>query len=124
MDTERPSYFAIIPADVRYDKDLNPNAKLLYGEITCLANKNGYCYATNSFFADLYGVDKATISRWITQLKDKGYIDVFIIKSKDNQIVERRIRISCKKINQKLGGISLCNNIEEIWNTVFFKRAS
>ncbi len=102
LEEEKPSYYAIIPSDVRYDKDLAPNAKLLYGEITCLANKTGFCFATNAYFSNLYGVEKETISRWITQLKDKGFIDVLYINGKDNQITERRIRISCRKIDTPL----------------------
>lgn len=41
---EQPNYYAIIPACVRYAK-IKANAKLLYGEITALANKTGECYA-------------------------------------------------------------------------------
>ena len=33
------NYYAIIPATVRYDKDFKPAEKLLYGEVTALANK-------------------------------------------------------------------------------------
>ena len=47
------SYYAIIPANVRYDPDLTPNAKLLYGEITALTNDKGYCWASNNYFANL-----------------------------------------------------------------------
>lgn len=67
-------YYAIIPADVRYDPDLNPNAKLLYGELTSLCNQKGYCWATNEHFSELYGLSVRTISRLITQLESKGYI--------------------------------------------------
>lgn len=74
--SENVSYYAIIPAEVRYDKDLPPNAKLLYGEITALCNKEGYCFASNEYFANLYGVSKRSITGWIAALADKGYITV------------------------------------------------
>ena len=68
------NYYAIIPADVRYDNRLKPNAKLMYGEFTCLCNIYGYCFATNKYFAELYNVSTNTISEWINQLKRYGYI--------------------------------------------------
>ena len=34
------SYYAIIPANVRYDNSLNANAKLLYGEIMVLVKQH------------------------------------------------------------------------------------
>lgn len=71
---DNPGYYAVIPATVRYDTTLSANTKLLYGEITSLCNEKGYCYATNNYFADLYGVSKISISRWIKQLIDQGYI--------------------------------------------------
>lgn len=67
-------YYAIIPADVRYDPDLKPNAKLLYGELTSLCNQKGYCWATNEHFSELYGLSVGTVSRLISQLEAKGYI--------------------------------------------------
>lgn len=68
------NYYAIIPADVRYDEKLTPNAKLLYGEITALCNEKGYCWANNQYFSNLYGVSKTTISKWINQLIKRGYV--------------------------------------------------
>ena len=75
---EKKSYYAIIPANVRYDADLTPNAKLLYGEITALCNEKGYCWATNDYFAKLYSTSEKTITRCIKNLADKGYIETEI----------------------------------------------
>ena len=68
------NYYAIIPASVRYDSNISANAKLLFGEITALCNDKGYCWATNEYFADLYDTSNRTIQRWLTDLKDAGYI--------------------------------------------------
>ena len=92
----KPNYYAIIPATVRYSK-LKPNTKLLYGEITALASKEGYCFASNRYFANLYDVTKNTISSWISDLKKEGFITVMIVKE-GNQVIERRIGITKNEI--------------------------
>ena len=74
MEKESPNYYAIIPANVRYDKRLKDKAKLLYGDITALSNKNGYCYASNRYFANLYGIAKMTVSQLIKNLEENHYI--------------------------------------------------
>ena len=66
---EQVNYYAIIPATVRYNKELKFAESLLYGEITALTNKRGYCFATNRYFSQLYEVTTETISRWISHLK-------------------------------------------------------
>lgn len=71
---EKPNYYAVIPANVRYDNDLNANSKLLYGEISALSNKYGYCVATNEYFSNLYSVSTRTITDWIKQLEVKHYV--------------------------------------------------
>lgn len=68
------AYYAVIPAEIRYDRELRPNAKLLYGELTSLCNSSGYCWATNEYFAELFDLSVPTVSRLISQLADKGYI--------------------------------------------------
>ncbi len=73
---EKPTYYSIIPADVRYDKTLTPMAKLLYSELTCLSNAFGFCTAGNKYFADLYELSEREIRRIIHALKEKGYIQI------------------------------------------------
>ena len=74
----KSNYYAIIPATVRYDKGLTDKAKLLYGEITCLCNKEGYCFATNNYFANLYNCTSRAIQFTISKLQEKGYIRVIL----------------------------------------------
>ena len=89
-ETPNKSYYAIIPASVRYDRELTPNAKLLYGEITALCNEKGYCWATNKYFAELYGASKQTVSRWIKSLSDKGYIQSRVIYKEGTKEIDNR----------------------------------
>ena len=99
----KKSYYAIIPANVRYDDSLIDGAKLLYGEITALCNQEGYCWASNSYFSELYGVSKVTISKWINQLKEKGYIDSRITyKEGSKEIDKRYLTILNDPIKEKL----------------------
>lgn len=80
----QPGYYAIIPANVRYSK-IKANAKLLYGEITCLSNKGGFCWASNKYFAELYDVSEKQVSQWVSELKDAGFISVEIDQKAGNK---------------------------------------
>lgn len=82
---ETPNFYAIIPADVRYHNALCPNAKLLYGEITALCNKEGYCWASNEYFSTLYNVNVRTITRWISELSEHGFIALELDKLAGNK---------------------------------------
>ena len=94
---EKPNYFGILPANVRYDKNLKPMEKILYTEISSLTNKDGYCYATNSYFSKLYEVHKNTVGTWLNNLEKQGYIKtVLIYKKGTKEIIERRIYINQK----------------------------
>ena len=93
------NYYAIIPATIRYDKQLSPTAKLLYGELTALSNEKGYCWASNRYFSELYGVSPISISRYISQLKELGYIRITYDKNTKDQ--DRRIYINDLKTEKE-----------------------
>lgn len=84
------AYYAVIPAIVRYDKELTANAKLLYGELTALCNEKGYCWATNQYFADLYSVSKKSITQWIKQLEKRKYIETRLNYKENSKEVSNR----------------------------------
>lgn len=91
---EKPNYFAVIPAEVRYDKNLKDKAKLLYGEIVALSNKDGVCYASNKYFADLYDITITTVSLLIKDLIDNEYLESeFSYKENSKEIEHRYLKI-------------------------------
>ena len=105
---EQPNYYAIIPANVRYDLNLKDKAKLLYGEIVALSNQNGECWANNNYFAKLYKVSNETISRLISSLVQQGYLKNKIIYKEKTKVIDKRILIPIdKNIN------TYCQNNQE-----------
>ena len=92
---DKQNYYAVIPANVRYDEKLSANAKLLYAEITCLTNKNGECFASNNYFANLYHVTKQAISRWLLLLQKQNYISIeYFYKPNSKEIEKRLIKLN------------------------------
>lgn len=73
---EKPAFWAVLPAAVRYDEELPPNAKLLYAEISSLTDRRGYCYASNEYFMRLYSLSERTIRRLISELARLGYVSI------------------------------------------------
>lgn len=110
MHTQEPAYYSIIPAPVRYDKRLTPNAKILYAEITSLTNKLGFCYANNRYFENLYQVSKQSINFWLKQLEEYGYIERHVYRDKGSkEILNRYITIFEKPIQ-----VNFNRSIQEI----------
>lgn len=87
-----PSYYAILTADMRYDNNLSDFDKVLGSDITALCNKNGYCTASNHYFAEVFNKSKDTISKRISNLVKEGYYkSVLIYKKGTKEVVERRL---------------------------------
>lgn len=100
---EQPNYYAILSAEVRYDNRLKANVKLLFAEITALCNMNAECFASNKYFADLYGKSKTSISVWISELVKYGYIKVhYTYKVGTKEILNRYISILKGGIQENL----------------------
>jgi hypothetical protein len=72
----KPSFYGFIPANVRYCKEIENEAKVLYAEITALCQENGYCCASNNYFSELYEVGTLAIQSWIVSLQKQGFIEV------------------------------------------------
>ena len=94
---DKPNYYAVIPAEVRYNKNLTPNAKLLYAEITALCGMNGKCIASTQYFCKVYEVSRASIQNWLKTLEDNGYITRDVkYKKGSKEILSRSIKLVAK----------------------------
>ena len=97
-EKEQPTYYSILPANVRYNKNLKANEKLLYGDITLLGSKNKPLYANNEYFAKLQNVSKASISKWLNNLEIENLIKI------------NKADISNLLMKKKLNGYGFGNN--------------
>lgn len=130
----KPNYYAIIPAEVRYNEKLTANSKLLYGEITALSNKKGMCWATNKYFADLYNVSEVSVSKWVSQLIDQALIrtqtnhdgkrEIYLIGVKEKfKGVQRKVKGGVKEKFKPNNNIHNNNNNTSN-NSATFKKVS
>lgn len=90
-DEIRPGFWAVIPAQIRYDDRLPPNAKLLYAEISSLIGADGFCWATDDYFAQLYQFSERSVRRLLAALRDAGYIRVEEERGQHGVMKARRI---------------------------------
>ena len=94
MSENYRSLYSVIPARVRDDHTLRPNAKLLYGELSALAVSEGFCWACNAYLADQIGVASKTVEGLIRQLKDRGHITLEVERDVEtNEVLRRKIWI-------------------------------
>lgn len=85
---DKPGYFCILTSSVRYDKRINSFQKILFSEILTLTNKTGECWATNSYFAELYDVTETYISLSIKKLIIYGYLIVRYENNNTKRFIE------------------------------------
>ena len=124
---EKPNYYAILTAEVRYSKTLTPNAKLLYAELTALCNMNGKCTASTEYFCRLYEVSRVSIQKWLKNLEDNNHIRrVNIYKQGSKEILTRVITLVNTPSKEKLTdntNINITNtNLTDSNKKAFFKK--
>lgn len=81
-----------IPREIWLDDNLTWSEKMLLVEIDSLATLEKGCIATNEYLSSFFNLSKDRISKLISSLKAKGYIEVKLIYNGDTkQIIKREI---------------------------------
>lgn len=122
--------FIMIPMEVIQDKSISSTAKLLYGIIVSLTQKEGFCSATNGHFSKVLGISPESISRQITLLEKCNYINLEYGKGNrrhilipDRKGIDENVKRSIQKrqevltktsrgIDENIKAISIYNSIE------------
>lgn len=71
-----------IPREIWESKELSITDRCLLAEIDSLCDTPKGCYASNSYFANFFGVSERTISRSVKNLEEMELINVRLIKRK------------------------------------------
>lgn len=74
------------------DSDIKNELGLLL-IISSLSAEQGYCFAKNSYLAELFNIDEVSISRKIKKLEEKGYIEIEYDK-RGCEVLDRKIRLT------------------------------
>lgn len=81
-----------IPREIWLDDNLTWSEKMLLVEIDSLSTLEKGCIATNEYLSNFFNLSKDRISKLISSLKAKGYIEVKLIYNGDTkQIIKREI---------------------------------
>ena len=90
-----------IPAEILLNNDLSDKEKIILSMILYLSDETGSCFASNKYIASIVNVTSDRVSKIISSLKDKGYVDVnFKYKKVTKEIEKRQIRPITDNINR------------------------
>lgn len=90
-------YFVTYPLQILDDTSINHFDASLYGVITSLSTKKGYCNARNKYLASILKCSIDSIKRSLIKLKNKKYISVIYNSETGIRII--KINVDYKSTN-------------------------
>ena len=85
------AFWSVIPATVLDDMQLQANAKILYGVLSSLMRREGYCWPSNAQLAAAMHCSEDVIRRWLAALQHDGHIQVRVVPNRKTGGKIRRI---------------------------------
>ena len=90
-----------IPAVILLNKKLTDKEKIILSMILYLSEDTSSCFASNKYIANIVNVTHERVSKIISSLKNKEYINVKLkYKTDSKEIVERQITPIVQNINR------------------------
>jgi hypothetical protein len=89
--------FTQLPNLVLRDPDLSPQAKLAYSLLLSYAWYNNSVFPGQGTMADHAGVNQPAVSKWMQELKDKGWLEIKRRGQGKTNIYILKYRVSSRK---------------------------
>ena len=106
-----------IPAEILLDEKLTDKEKFILSMILYLSDETGICFASNQYIASIVKVSTNRVSKIISSLKNKKYIQVNLKYKKESKEIEKRQIVPIVKMNYRYSqkcqeGIGKDNNTD------------
>lgn len=92
-----------IPAEILLDEKLTDKEKFILSMIIYLSDETGSCFASNQYIARIVKVTPNRVSKIISSLKNKKYIQVILKYKKESKEIEQRQIIPIVQMNNGYG---------------------
>ena len=90
-----------IPAEILLNNNLSDKEKIVLSMVLYLSDDTGSCFASNKYIASIVNVTSDRVSKIVSSLKEKGYVDVNLkYKIETKEIEERQIIPIAERINR------------------------
>lgn len=99
---ENPNNYGIIPAKVRYSTAITDFEKILFVELTALADESGFAYATNKYLAERFHKSENSVSRSISNLVQEGFIHREVVRNEKKEIIQRKLYPLCDHLSREV----------------------
>lgn len=81
-----------IPGEILNNKELSLQEKFILSVILSLSKEQGYCFASNEYIAKIMNVSTNRLSKLLSLIRKKKYIDIKLYyKSENKKVVKRQI---------------------------------
>lgn len=90
-----------IPANILLNEELSDKEKIVLSMILYLSDEKGSCFASNKYIASIVNVTSDRVSKIVSSLKKKEYIEVkFKFRTDSKEVESRQIIPNKEKINR------------------------
>lgn len=117
MENHHKSWYAVITAEILYNKELTDKQKILMAVISNLSNEQGYCFATNKFLGNLLNCDALTVSRNLSFLEEKKYINRVMVLNEDGSLKYRALTVLPPELKNQGGYDETYRGVVDFVNT-------